>query len=56
MKRVIVVEELDPFLETEIKALGYKIFHGKDVVPSMYELTPEIVERSLKGKRTASLR
>ncbi len=50
VKRVIVVEELDPFLETEIKALGYKIFHGKDVVPSMYELTPEIVERSLKGK------
>ena len=50
VKRVIIVEELDPFLETEIKALGYKIFHGKDVVPSMYELTPEIVERSLKGK------
>ena len=30
--------------------MGYKIFHGKDVIPPMYELTPEIVERSLKGK------
>ncbi len=51
VKKVIVVEELDPFLETEIKAMGYKLFHGKDVVPNMYELTPEIVEKSLMGKK-----
>jgi len=50
VKKVIIVEELDPFLETEIKAMGYKVFHGKDVIPNMYELSPEIVERSLKGK------
>jgi len=50
VKKVIVVEELDPFLETEIKALGYKVFHGKDLIPNMYELSPEIVEQSLKGK------
>ncbi len=51
VKKVIVVEELDPFLETEIKALGYKIFHGKDVIPNMFELTPEIVAKSLLGKK-----
>ena len=51
VKKVIVIEELDPFLETEIKAMGYKIFHGKDVIPNMYELSPEIVERSLLGKK-----
>jgi indolepyruvate ferredoxin oxidoreductase alpha subunit len=51
VKKVIVVEELDPFLETEIKALGYKIFHGKDVIPNMFELNPEIVARSLLGKK-----
>jgi indolepyruvate ferredoxin oxidoreductase, alpha subunit len=50
VKKVIIVEELDPFLETEIKALGYKIWHGKDIIPTMFELTPEIVEKSLKGK------
>ncbi len=50
VKRVMIVEELDPFLETEIRALGHKVFHGKDLIPSMYELTPEIVEKSLKGK------
>ena len=51
VKKVIVVEELDPFFETEIKALGYKIFHGKDLIPNMYELSPEIVERSLLGAK-----
>ncbi len=57
VKKVIVVEELDPFLETEIKALGYKVFHGKDVVPDMYELSPEIVEKALSKKyRTPSIR
>lgn len=50
VKKVMVVEELDPFLETEIKALGYKLFHGKDVIPPMFELSPEVVEKSLKGK------
>ena len=51
VKKVIVVEELDPFLETEIKALGYKVFHGKDLIPNMFELSPEIVEKSLAGKK-----
>ena len=51
VKKVIVVEELDPFLETEIRAMGYKVWHGKDVIPNMYELTPEIVEKALKGKK-----
>ena len=48
VKRVVVVEELDPFLETEIRAMGHKIWHGKDLVPHMFELSPEAVERSLK--------
>lgn len=51
VKKVIIVEELDPFIETEIKAMGYKIWHGKDLIPNMYELTPEIVEKCLKGKK-----
>ena len=51
VKKVIVVEELDPFLETEIRAMGYRIFHGKDVIPAIYELSPEAVEKALKGKR-----
>jgi len=48
VKKVVVVEELDPFLETEIRAAGHKVWHGKDLVPHMFELSPEAVERSLK--------
>ncbi|MEW6374205.1 MAG: indolepyruvate ferredoxin oxidoreductase subunit alpha [Thermodesulfobacteriota bacterium] len=51
VKKVIIVEELDPFLETEIRAMGFKIFHGKDIIPNIYEFSPEIIEKSLKGKK-----
>ncbi len=51
VKKLVIVEELDPFFETEIKAMGIKIWHGKDVIPNMYELSPEIVEAALKGKK-----
>lgn len=49
VEKVIIIEELDPFFETEIRAMGHTPFHGKDVIPNMYELTPEIIEKSLKG-------
>ncbi len=47
VKKVIVVEELDPFFETEIKAMGFKVRHGKDLIPAIGELTPTIIEQSL---------
>lgn len=47
VKKVIVVEELDPFLETEIKAMGHKVWHGKDLISTIGELSPGIVEQSL---------
>jgi len=60
VKKVIVVEELDPFLETEIRAMGFKVRHGKDRIPAIGELTPEIVERSLSkavtGRRAKPLK
>jgi len=40
--RVIVVEELEPFLETEIAAMGYKV-EGKVFFPRAGELSPELV-------------
>ena len=55
VKKVIVVEELDPFLETEIKAMGYKVQCGKNLIPAIGELSPTIVKQSLtkpvEGKR-----
>jgi indolepyruvate ferredoxin oxidoreductase alpha subunit len=48
VKKVIVVEELDPFFETEIRAMGYKVWHGKDLIPATGELSPSIIEQSLR--------
>ncbi|OPY83048.1 MAG: 2-oxoacid ferredoxin oxidoreductase [Syntrophorhabdus sp. PtaU1.Bin153] len=50
VKKVIIVEELDPFLETEIRALGFNVYHGKDVIPNMFELSPEIIAKSLMAE------
>jgi indolepyruvate ferredoxin oxidoreductase alpha subunit len=47
VKKIIIVEELDSFLETEIKSMNIKVWHGKDLIPAIGELTPTIVEQSL---------
>ncbi len=47
VKKVIIVEELDPFFETEIRAAGYKVWHGKDLIPAIGELSPSIIRQSL---------
>lgn len=44
VERVVVVEELDPFLENEISAIGIPVT-GKEFIPITGELNPEIVER-----------
>ncbi|SHE41078.1 indolepyruvate ferredoxin oxidoreductase alpha subunit [Caldanaerobius fijiensis DSM 17918] len=48
VKKLYVVEELDPFLETEIKAMGIDVI-GKEVFPQLYELSAEIIEKAIKG-------
>jgi len=45
-KRLYVIEETDPFLELQIKALGIKVI-GKDRLPMLDELNPRIVRNSL---------
>ncbi len=42
VERVIIVEELEPFLETEIAAMGYQV-EGKVFFPRAGELSPEVV-------------
>ncbi len=44
--RLFVVEELDPFLEEQIKALGVSIV-GKGAFPVTGELSPELVKRGV---------
>jgi len=51
-KEILVVEELDPVVEMQLKDLvvtsGYRVaVRGKDLVPENYELTPEAVYRAV---------
>ena len=42
---VYVIEENDPYLETQVKALGFPNVHGKDLVPICNELNAAILRR-----------
>ncbi|MDA8078521.1 MAG: indolepyruvate ferredoxin oxidoreductase subunit alpha [Nitrospiraceae bacterium] len=46
---VFVVEELDPFIETHVKAMGVSC-KGKELIPSYGELNAGIVRRAITGK------
>lgn len=46
VKNICVVEELEPFLEEEIKIMGIKVI-GKEFFPRVGEFTPDIVSEGL---------
>lgn len=46
---LIVVEELDPIMETEIRAAGISCT-GKDKIPNEGELNPDILRKALLGE------
>ncbi len=50
VEELYVVEELDPFIEEHVKALGLKVT-GKELVPICGELTPEIVDLAINKKQ-----
>jgi indolepyruvate ferredoxin oxidoreductase alpha subunit len=49
VKKLYVLEELDPFLEEQIRALGIEVI-GKEIFPYTLELDPGIVEEAINGK------
>lgn len=48
VETIYVVEELDPFLEDQIKAMGINVV-GKEIFPYTNEFDPGIVEQSITG-------
>ena len=54
VKKIIIIEEGDPILETEIRALGIKVT-GKDKIPRCGELTQKIVRDSLLKSRKRTM-
>ena len=49
VEKLYVVEELDGFMEEQIRAAGIDCV-GKEVVPRMYELNPTILKEALTGQ------
>jgi indolepyruvate ferredoxin oxidoreductase, alpha subunit len=50
VQELYIVEELDPFIEEHVKALGISC-KGKDIIPICGELTPDIIDLALNGKK-----
>ena len=51
VETLYVIEELEPYLETQIKAAGIDCI-GKDRIPNIWELNPEIVAATLLEEET----
>ncbi len=49
VSRLVVVEELDPHIETHVKALGLAV-QGKEIIPIVGELSPRVVREGISGK------
>jgi indolepyruvate ferredoxin oxidoreductase alpha subunit len=54
VKRLAVIEELDPFIEDQIKAMGVKIHYGKNVLPICGEFSKTLVYEKITGKKIKS--
>lgn len=48
VESVLVVEETEPLLEEELKAIGLAV-HGKDVLPTIGELSPDVLRPAVAG-------
>lgn len=55
VKKIIIIEEGDPVLETEIKAMGIKVT-GKEKIPLCGELTQEVIAMSFSKKAKAKIK
>ncbi len=57
VEKLVVVEETEPLLETELKAAGI-VCHGKDILPCIGELSPDVLKPAvarLLGEPTEAL-
>ncbi len=54
VETLYIVEELEPFIEEQLKAAGIDCI-GKDLIPRIGELNPDIVAKSLLGKELETI-
>lgn len=49
VEKVYVIEENDPYIEEQVKILGFKCY-GKEVFPPYGEMLPEVIRKSVFGE------
>lgn len=54
VEEVFIVEELDPFIELHVKAMGIRC-RGKELIPPMGELNTRIVREAITGEKAKSV-
>ncbi len=54
VEKLYVVEELDPFMEEQIKAAGIDCI-GKELVSNMYELNPQLLKEQIFGEKPVTV-
>ena len=54
VEKVYVIEENDPYIEEQVKVLGFNCF-GKDVFPPYGEMLPEVIRQSVYGQAMPTL-
>jgi indolepyruvate ferredoxin oxidoreductase alpha subunit len=54
VKTLYVIEEMDPYMESQIKAAGIDCI-GKDIIPKYDELNTDIVRQAVYGIKTETL-
>lgn len=53
--KLYVIEELEPYLEIELKAMGIEVI-GKDKLPVCGELNPDIIAEALLGEKRETIK
>jgi indolepyruvate ferredoxin oxidoreductase alpha subunit len=48
VKKLYVVEELDPFIEEQVRAMGIEVT-GKEIFPYTHEFDPGVLEKAIRG-------
>jgi indolepyruvate ferredoxin oxidoreductase alpha subunit len=55
VETLYVIEELEPFMEEQMKVAGIDCI-GKDKIPNVGELNPDIIEKAILGKEVTTLK
>lgn len=54
VEKVYIIEENDPYIEEQVKVLGFNCY-GKDVFPAYGEMLPEVIRQSVFGETMPTL-